>query len=74
VLSQPILPFKAPPRQCFAPAKENEYNRIGLDYRQPMPRPPVRGIVIDFAYASVCQSSRGRAGLNVAIILGLMLA
>src|SRR4051812_2575548 len=31
----------------LAPAKEDEYNRIHLDYRQPMPRPKVRGPVID---------------------------
>jgi hypothetical protein len=31
----------------LAPAKESEYNRIGLDYHQPMPRPKVRGLVID---------------------------
>jgi hypothetical protein len=31
----------------LAPAKENEYNRIHLDYRQPMPRPKVQGLVID---------------------------
>ena len=31
----------------LAPAKETEYNRIGLNYRRPMPRPPVDGLVID---------------------------
>ncbi len=31
----------------LAPAKVNEYNRIGLDFRRPMPRPKVRGIVVD---------------------------
>jgi len=28
-------------------AKAAEYNRIGLNFRQPMPRPKVRGIIID---------------------------
>src|SRR5689334_7168696 len=32
----------------FAPAKESDYNRTGVDFRRPMPRPKVRGIVIDF--------------------------
>ncbi|HSV13927.1 MAG TPA: amidohydrolase family protein [Tepidisphaeraceae bacterium] len=31
----------------LAPAKEDEYNRTHLNYRQPMPRPKVRGPVID---------------------------
>jgi hypothetical protein len=31
----------------LAPAKQAEYNRIGLDYHRPMPRPKVRGMVID---------------------------
>jgi predicted TIM-barrel fold metal-dependent hydrolase len=29
------------------PEKPEEYNRLNLDFRQPMPRPNVRGIVID---------------------------
>ena len=36
-----------PPPAVFAPAVEKEYNRLGLDFRQPMPRPPVKGIVMD---------------------------
>jgi Amidohydrolase len=31
----------------LAPAKEIEYNRLHLDYHQPMPRPKVRGLMID---------------------------
>jgi predicted TIM-barrel fold metal-dependent hydrolase len=31
----------------MAPAKEDEYNRLGLDYHAPIPRPKVKGIVID---------------------------
>jgi len=34
----------APP----APPKPPEHNRTGVDFRQPMPRPKVRGTVIDF--------------------------
>src|ERR1041384_6716154 len=30
------------------PAIVSEYNRTGLDFRRPMPRPKVRGAVIDF--------------------------
>jgi predicted TIM-barrel fold metal-dependent hydrolase len=29
------------------PDVPEEYNRMGLDYRKPMPRPPVKGLVID---------------------------
>ena len=40
-------PPKPPVSPVLAPAKEDEYNRIGLRYRQPMPRPKVRGLMID---------------------------
>jgi predicted TIM-barrel fold metal-dependent hydrolase len=32
----------------FEKAKASEYNRAEIDFRRPMPRPKVRGIVIDF--------------------------
>src|SRR6187401_927120 len=32
----------------FAPAKASDYNRLDLDFRRPIPRPKVRGIVVDF--------------------------
>jgi predicted TIM-barrel fold metal-dependent hydrolase len=32
----------------LAPAKSAEYNRLHLDYRAPMPRPKVKGAVIDY--------------------------
>jgi predicted TIM-barrel fold metal-dependent hydrolase len=35
-------------KTVLAPAKANEYNRLNLDYHQPMPRPKVKGIVIDY--------------------------
>jgi hypothetical protein len=38
---------KPPANPVLAPANPAEYNRIGLDYRRPMPRPKVNGIVID---------------------------
>src|SRR5580700_9949767 len=37
-----------PPPPVFAPAKEAEYNRTHIDFHRPMPRPRVRGKVIDF--------------------------
>jgi predicted TIM-barrel fold metal-dependent hydrolase len=37
-----------PPPPVFAPAKKDEYNRTNVDFRRPMPRPKVRGKVIDF--------------------------
>jgi hypothetical protein len=38
---QPVSPV-------LAPANEREYNRAGIDFRAPMPRPKVRGLTIDF--------------------------
>jgi predicted TIM-barrel fold metal-dependent hydrolase len=40
---------KAPPAPpgVFAPAIEKDYNRTGVNFRAPMPRPKVRGHVID---------------------------
>ncbi|HEX8340124.1 MAG TPA: hypothetical protein VF624_04380 [Tepidisphaeraceae bacterium] len=37
-----------PPIDLFTPPKVNDYNRTGLDFRRPLPRPKVRGAVIDF--------------------------
>jgi hypothetical protein len=50
--SSPALsPPPPPPTQAqstvLAPAVEDEYNRIHLDFRKPLPRPKVSGIVID---------------------------
>src|SRR5438270_10821541 len=42
----PPEPPKPPP--VLAPAKEAEYNRTHLDFRRPMPRPKVKGVVVDF--------------------------
>jgi hypothetical protein len=46
VLQKPAEP-KPAANPVLAPANPAEYNRIGLDYRKPMPRPKVNGIVID---------------------------
>lgn len=43
----PAAPKPASNSSPLAPAKESEYNRLHLNYRDPMPRPKVRGIVID---------------------------
>ncbi|HEX4794656.1 MAG TPA: amidohydrolase family protein [Humisphaera sp.] len=43
---QTTPPKPVPP--TLAPAVLDEYNRIGMDFRVPMPRPKVRGITIDF--------------------------
>jgi len=47
--SIPPLPtnLTAAAAAALAPAKPLEYNRLHLDYRQPIPRPKVKGIVID---------------------------
>src|SRR5438067_4606917 len=50
-VTQPPVPAAQappPPPPTLAPAKEDEYNRLGLNFRLPMPRPKVRGIVIDW--------------------------
>ena len=48
-LSVPVDSQPAPAiPPALAPANEREYNRIGADFRQPMPRPKVTGTVIDF--------------------------
>jgi predicted TIM-barrel fold metal-dependent hydrolase len=47
-VSTPPAPLTAAAAAVLAPAKEREFNRLGLDYRQPIPRPNVRGITIDF--------------------------
>jgi predicted TIM-barrel fold metal-dependent hydrolase len=47
-MTTPASPPPPPPAHpALAPAKELEYNRLNLNYREPMPRPKVRGIVID---------------------------
>ena len=43
----PAAPKQPPASSVLAPAVKEEYNRIGLDFRFPMPRPKVNGIVID---------------------------
>jgi hypothetical protein len=46
--SAPPVENAPKPPPALAPAKESEYNRTGVDFRRPMPRPKVRGKVIDF--------------------------
>ncbi len=46
-IAPPSQPSPAAVSSVLAPAKEEEYNRIGLNYRLPMPRPKVKGLVID---------------------------
>ena len=36
------------PTPTLAPAVREEYTRAGIDFRRPMPRPKVRGTIIDF--------------------------
>ncbi len=44
---KPAAPAAPPVSPVLAPAKEAEYNRIGLNYHEPMPRPKVKGLMID---------------------------
>lgn len=43
---QPASPQARPP--ALEPAVRDHYNRTGADFRRPMPRPKVNGLVIDF--------------------------
>src|SRR5688572_19913393 len=44
--AQPAAPSENVP-PALAPARESDYNRLGTNFRLPMPRPKVRGPVID---------------------------
>jgi len=63
-------PPTAPP--VLPPADPKEYNRLHLDYRRPMPRPEVRGPVIDFhchllaaRHAKVWFETAGHYGIDL---------
>ena len=43
---EPVTPQVRPP--ALEPAVRDHYNRTNLDFRQPIPRPKVTGMVIDF--------------------------
>jgi predicted TIM-barrel fold metal-dependent hydrolase len=47
VSTAPTPPPKPVP-PTLAPAVKDEYNRLDMDFRVPMPRPKVKGITIDF--------------------------
>jgi hypothetical protein len=42
------VPAATPTPPALAPANPADYIRAGIDYRRPMPRPKVNGIVVDF--------------------------
>ena len=76
----PTSPQPAPPpppaNSVLAPAKEEEYNRTGLNYHAPMPRPKVRGLVIDahnhlFAlrHAKVWFETAAHYGIDVCVTM-----
>lgn len=44
----PPTALSAAAAAVMAPAKSNEFNRLHLDYHQPMPRPKVKGLIIDY--------------------------
>lgn len=54
----------------FAPAKESDYNRTGVNFRRPMPRPKVRGPVIDF-HCHLLAARHGRAWFEAADHYGI---
>jgi hypothetical protein len=71
-ISPSTLPAPAavtPPSAAEAP-KPPEYNRTGVDYAAPMPRPPVRGPVIDF-HCHLLAARHGRLWYDTARHFGI---
>ena len=68
IAAPPAAP--SPPPPAFAPAKEAEYNRIGIDFRKPWPRPKVRGPVIDF-HSHLLAARHGRDWFEAADHYGI---
>ena len=54
----------------LAPAKASEYNRTNLNFRAPMPRPKVRGIVID-AHTHLLAARHARVWFEAAAHYGI---
>lgn len=52
------------------PEKPEEYNRLNLDFHQPMPRPPVRGTVID-AHCHLVAARHGETWFECADHFGI---
>ncbi len=70
-------PVKSPPANLtaaaaavMAPAKSGEYNRLKLDYRQPIPRPKVKGIVVD-AHTHLIAARHGKVWFETAAHYGI---
>src|ERR1700722_17284421 len=69
-ITAPPATLTAAASAALAPAKEREYNRLGLDFRKPMPRPNVRGIVIDF-HSHLLAARHGRGWFEAAKHYGI---
>ncbi|HZL33702.1 MAG TPA: amidohydrolase family protein [Tepidisphaeraceae bacterium] len=71
-MSNPPSNVAPPPSAAsvFAPAKASDYNRTGLDFRRPMPRPKVRGPVIDF-HCHLLAARHGKAWFEAANHYGI---
>lgn len=60
-----------PPRPpAFAPAREEEFNRTGINFHQPMPRPKVKGVVIDF-HCHLLAARHGKEWFDTAAHFGI---
>ena len=70
--STPNPPAAVPPprNSVLAPANEAEFNRTGVNFRKPMPRPKVRGRVIDF-HCHLFAARHGRDWFEAAEHYGL---
>jgi predicted TIM-barrel fold metal-dependent hydrolase len=64
------VPATPPPPPAFAPADPRDFNRLNLDYRKPMPRPPVRGRIVDF-HCHLIAARHGKAWFEAADHYGI---
>jgi predicted TIM-barrel fold metal-dependent hydrolase len=55
---------------ALAPAKAREYNRLDIDFRQPIPRPKVKGIAIDF-HTHLLAARHGKVWFETAVHFGI---
>src|SRR5687767_986136 len=63
-------PLAPPTPPALAPADPRDYTRAGIDYRRPMPRPKVNGIVIDF-HCHLLANRHGKAWFEAAAHYGI---
>ena len=69
--AKPVAPAEANrPNPVLAPAVASEYNRTGVNFRNPMPRPKVNGLVVDF-HCHLLAARHGKAWFEAADHYGI---